>query len=445
MPTANPTAPLIVLLCLLCAAAPAAEPDAGLVTALRALATPLRGEDDLAPLLSAAGTARLALLGEATHGTREFYRWRARITQRLIAGRGFSFVAFEGDWVSLSSLDRYVRDLPGAPVSADAALRQIAPWPQWVWANPELASFAEWLRSHNQGRALPDRVGIHGIDLYPVTAAAHAVLAFARDHWPAQAAAVAAAYGPLLTPGEGAYATAVAAGAPSAQRGAAWVVDEFSAGYRAAAAEARWAWFEAVRQARVVASGEAYLRDLGRSGPAAWNDRARHMAEALTALLAHYGPDSRGVVWAHNTHIGDARETAMVEAGEINLGQLLRERLGTGAVFALGFGTASGTVRAARHWEGPGEVMTLPPPRPDSLEAALLTAGGGDRLLRLDPGHPATAPLDRPLPHRAIGAVFVPADEPVVNYVATRLARRYDAFVFLPRTQALGVLGGVAD
>ena len=187
----------------------------------------------------------------------------------------------------------------------------------------------------------------------------------------------------------------------------------------------------------MVESGERYLAGTAESGPRGWNTRAAHFERTVTQLLEHYGAGSRAIVWAHNTHVGDARATDMVRTGEVNIGQLARERYGSDAVFVVGLGTATGTVSAARTWEGRRHTMQTPLPRPDSIEAALLASGGGDRLLILDPASPATAVLRRPLPHRAIGVVFDPRLEPWRNYIPTRLALRYDAFIFLPVTHAL--------
>ena len=179
---------------------------------------------------------------------------------------------------------------------------------------------------------------------------------------------------------------------------------------------------------------------MAQAGPASWNARAQHFKRTVARLLEHYGPDSRGIVWAHNTHIGDARATDMARTGQVNIGQLARERHGADTVFAVGFGTATGTVLAARRWEGRRETMATPEPRPDSLEAALLTAGDGDRFLILDRESPAVELLREPIPHRAIGVIFIPERERLSNYVPTRLTERYDAFVFLPRTHALDPL-----
>lgn len=434
---------LLSVLLLAAAETPAAHLRGGdLLHSLRAMARPLRDADDLGPLLAAAGDARLVLLGEASHGTREFYVWRDRLSRRLIREEGFSFIAIEGDWAALLPLDRYVRHHPDAPVSAADALLQIRRWPRWVWANAELAVLGEWLRAFNRGRPTERRVGIHGMDLYAVWESLDTILAFYRSRAPEAAVSIDRQLGFLRSfDGDArAYADHVRRTGRSAQWEVAWVVRDLARRHRDAAPADRDALFELLQHAKVVESGERYLRWLHLPGPWSWNVRADHFERTVVRLLDHYGAGSRAIVWAHNTHIGDARATDSVYAGEANIGQLARERHGRDAVFAVGFGTATGSVLAARRWEGARRTMRTPLPRRDSLEAALLAAGGGDRVLILDRGSPAARALRRTLPHRAIGVVFDPRREHSLNYVPSRLVERYDAFVFLPQTQALGPL-----
>jgi erythromycin esterase-like protein len=410
-----------------------------LLQSLRILAQPLRRADDLNALLDAVGDARLVLLGEASHGTREFYALRASLSRRLIREQGFSFIAVEGDWATLLPLDRYVRHRPGAPGSAREALLQIGRWPKWVWANSQMEALGEWLRAFNRGRAAERRIGIHGIDLYAIWESLDAVEAFYQSCLPGSAPRVRQLYRFLRDFGGDyqAYAEHVHRTGDSAQAAVAWVARDLDARYRYAAPTEREALFEALQHARVVESGERYLRSMALPGPESWNARANHFERSVARLLDHYGPGSRAIVWAHNTHVGDARATSMVRAGEVNVGQLARERHGADAVFALGLGTAAGTVLAARTWEGRRRIMETPFPRPDSLEAALLVNGDGDRIFILDRTSAAAATLRRTLPHRAIGVVFDPQRERYENYVPTRLAERYDAFVFIPYTHAL--------
>ncbi|TVR65109.1 MAG: erythromycin esterase family protein [Candidatus Competibacteraceae bacterium] len=411
--------------------------------ALRALAQPLRQADDLTPLLDAVGDARWVLLGEASHGTREFYTWRDALSRRLIEEQGFSFIAVEGDWSALIPLDRYVRHHPDAPASAREALLQIQRWPLWMWANTEMAALGEWLREFNRARAPDERVGIHGIDVYGLWDSLDAVLAFYQTQLPEPAAAeVRQLYQPLQAfQGDNiAYARHVHGTGRSARAEVARVAEKLTARYQAADPEQRRVLFEPYQHAKVVEYGERHLRGMAQAGPASWNARAQHFKRTVARLLEHYGPDNRGIVWAHNTHIGDARATDMARTGQVNIGQLARERHGADTVFAVGFGTATGTVLAARRWEGRREIMATPEPRPDSLEAALLAAGDGDRFLILDRESPAVELLREPIPHRAIGVIFIPERERLSNYVPTRLTERYDAFVFLPRTRALDPL-----
>ena len=438
MPISTKRLFVFVLLIGMGGAAPADVGHDCLSQSLRAIARPLLRADDLNPLVDAVGDARVVLMGEASHGSREFYSWRDRLSRRLIVEGGFSFIAIEGDWASLLPLDRYVRHHPAAPASAREALLLIERWPRWLWANTDLEALGEWLRAFNRGRPVRHRVGIHGIDLYAIWESLDAVEAFYRAHLPQSAAKVEGAYR-LLRAFRGryrAYADHVRRG-HAAEPGVARVTRDLAVRYRHATPTDRDALFEALQHAQVVESGERYLRTLTRPGSQSWNTRASHFAQTVARLLNQYGHASRAIVWAHNTHIGDARATDMVRTGEVNLGQLVRQRYGRGAVFALGFGTATGTVLAARAWEGSRETMAVPLPRPDSLEAALLAAGDADRVLFLDRVAPGGALRRFMLPHRAIGVVFKPEDERWANYVPTRLAERYDAFVFLPYTRAL--------
>ena len=435
-------AKVLAVLVLFCAwgGTPRADPpDGELLQALGALSRPLVEAADLDPLVDAAADARLVLLGEASHGTHEFYVWRDRLSRRLIEEHGFSFIAIEGDWSSLLPLDRYVRHRPGAPASARAALAQIERWPRWVWANTELEALGEWLHAFNRNRPPARRVGIHGIDLYAIWESIDAVLAFYRRHLPGMAAGAHRQYA-FLDRFDGdhrAYADHVRRTGQSARHAVARVAGDLAARYRRAGPHRRDALFEALQHARAIEAGERYLATLAGPGRHSWNLRSMHFARTVARLLDRYGPASRAIVWAHNTHSGDARATDMLRTGEISLGQLARQRYGTDAVLLVGLATATGSVLAAPRWEGPRQTLKLPAPRQDSLEAALLASGEGDRLLMLVPPSAVTAVLRQWLPHRAVGVVFEPERERSKNYIPTRLALRYDAFVFLPVTRAL--------
>lgn len=416
----------------------AAAGDA-LQDALATLAKPFVAVEDLGPLIETAGRAPLVLLGEASHGTHEFYLWRDRLSRRLIADKGFSFVAIEGDWATLLPLDRYVRHRLGAPRSARDALRPIRRWPRWVWANTELETFAEWLHQYNADRPAEERIGLHGIDLYAIWESLDALRTLYRDGSPDSAVAI-SWLDRLLMPFRD-HPRALSRDDPRHHRlveaAIAHLIEEITARLHRAPPARRERLFEALQHARVVDAGARYLRRL--PGPPAWssNLRSRHFTETIGQLLGRYGPGSRAIVWAHNTHVGDARGTPGWLTGEHSLGERLRTRYGNDAVFLVGLGNGHGELLAAPRWEGRRETMSLPEPRADSLEAAFLASDSGNRWLML--GRPAAAvePLRRWLPHRAVGVVFDPRRERQENYVPTRLDRRYDAFLFFPQTRPL--------
>lgn len=424
---------------LACSASGSAFAEAALLRSLGSLARPFSAVEDLSPLIETAGRARLVLLGEASHGTHEFYAWRDRVSRRLIEEQGFSFVAIEGDWATLLPLDRYVRHRPGSPRSARDALRTIRRWPRWVWANTELETFAEWLHQYNAGRLPHERIGIHGIDLYAVWESLGAL----RDRFadgPPKSAGIVHRLIRILMPFRDrprAYGRDDPRHHRVAQQAIAQLLRDSTVRLHRTPPAQRERLFEVLQHVRVVDAGTRYLRLL--PGPPAWswNVRSDHFDQTVRRLLDRYGPGSRAIVWAHNTHIGDARATPAGLSGEHSLGELARSRYGDDAVFLIGLGAGRGQLLAARRWEGRRETMSLPEPREDSLESALLASGSGRRWLMLEPRVPATGPLHRWLPHRAVGVVFDPDHEARENYVPTLIDRRYDAFVFFPETRPL--------
>jgi erythromycin esterase len=398
------------------------------------LAVPLSSAADLDPLLRRTSGARVVMLGEASHGTHEYYRWRATLTRRLIEEQGFSFVAVEGDWPDCERVDRSVRGRPGAPEDPRAALEAFERWPTWMWANEEVMDFCRWLRSYNADRPVIDRAGFHGLDVYSLWESLRVILLHLREHDPAEVPAALAAYRCFEPyqedPQQYALATRfLPAGCEDEviellvrlrERAAAGVDDEFSV------------W----QNAEVLVGAERYYRTMVASGRDSWNIRDRHMADTLDRLLAHYGTGARAVVWAHNTHVGDARATDMADAGEFNIGQLARARYGAGTVVLVGFGCHRGTVIAGQSWEAPMQAMPVPPARAGSVEDILHQYAPEAALLVFPPdgqGHLLTARLG----HRAIGVVYRPAHEHLGNYVPTTLGARYDAFLWFDQTAAL--------
>lgn len=408
-----------------------------IVEKVRARARPLRGPADLDPLLERIGGARVVMLGEATHGTHEFYRWRARITRRLVRERGFSFVAVEGDWPDCRRVDDYVKGRAGG--SAQQALHAFRRWPTWMWANREIVELAEWLRAWNDQR--PDaKVGFFGLDVYSLRDSLHALHRWLRARGGMALARAEQALRCFEPFGEDVVAYAQATRLVDED-----CEDEVVALLRAVreerarAASASFEAFDAEQNALVAKNAEAYYRAMVRGGGSAWNQRDAHMAETLHRLLRLHGPGAKAIVWAHNTHVGDARYTDMARGGLWNIGQLAREAFGDEEVVLVGFGSHRGTVIAADAWEAPMERMPLPPALAGSWEDVLHRALDGDGMLVFERG--AEEDEDPDLlavrGHRAVGVVYHPASESFGNYVPTVLPRRYDAFLHVDQTHAL--------
>ncbi|MGO9820010.1 MAG: erythromycin esterase family protein [Solirubrobacteraceae bacterium] len=417
------------------------------LAALRREAHPLTGDHrDYDPLLALIGDARIVLLGEASHGTHEFYRERARITKRLIAEHGFDAVAIEGDWPDSNRVNRYIHGARTDP-DAEAALGGFRRFPTWMWRNADVLDFIGWLRAHNdhRGRGAP-RVGFYGLDLYSLGASMHAVIAYLDEHDPAAAARARTRY-ECLQPYAGetaAYGRAVllGVGEPCRQRVIEQLVElrrragEYLMGDGIAAEDE---YFFAEQNAVVVANAEEYYRTMFGDHAGSWNLRDRHMADTLDQLLAHLDRQvvtSRVVVWAHNSHVGDARATEMGGRGEVNIGQLMRERHGRNTV-NVGFATYDGTVTAASEWDAAAERKRIRAALPGSYEALFhATHMPAFLLCPLADGASGRA-LREPRLHRAIGVIYRPQTERQSHWFGSSLARQYDALVHLDTTRAV--------
>ncbi|WDZ85045.1 erythromycin esterase family protein [Micromonospora cathayae] len=401
----------------------------------------LGAPSDFDPLLERARHARIVMLGEATHGTYDYYRLREQLTRRLIAECGFSFVAVEGDWPDCDRVHRSVTAAPRGSADPLTALERFERWPTWMWANAEVARFCRWLRAWNVDRPDTARAGFHGLDVYSLWESMQAIFDYLGEEDPASLEAAQDAYRCFEPYGKRPEEYGLASRFVSAR--CEQEVVRLLARTRQQAASDGADRFSAWQNAEVVAGAERYYRTMVAGGDDSWNVRDTHMADTLDRLLDRYGPQSRGVVWAHNTHVGDARATDMAGAGLVNIGQLARERHGERAVLLVGFGSYRGGLVAAPRWGSPAEAMTAPPARPGSLEdrlhelmpeRAVLVFGGADQ-----PGW-VTGTLD----HRAIGVVYDPGLERQANYVPTRLGERYDGFVWCDETTALHPLPALA-
>jgi len=415
-----------------------AAADGALTAFFAERAVPLEGPADLDPLLEGVGERRLVLLGEASHGTQEFYTWRTEISKRLIEEKGFSFIAVEGDWASLYRLNKFVKHLPGAPDSARDALVALDRWPEWMWGNTAVLELADWLHEHNEGLPPGDRIGFYGMDVYGHWQALDDLLAYTAEHLAEHHDAVIEHFACFDVHGrdQRQYAQAVARGHASCQEAVNAVVRLLREHGDELAESDEKAYFRAKQNALVVRNAEEHYRFSAQGGPGSWNSRATHMWVTVQRLLAYHGPAAKGIVWAHNTHVGDARATTMAQQGMVNIGQLSRQSLGDHAVFSNGFGTYSGEVNAGLQWEAPMQIMETPEAAPGSFEAIMAAVEHEVFYVAIDAAVRAHAPLAAPRGHRAIGVVFDPRGE-ARNYVPTVLPQRYDGFIFIRHTSAL--------
>lgn len=393
-------------------------------------------EIDLGPLLERVGDARVVLLGEATHGTSEFYRMRARITRALIEHKGFGMIAVEADWPDAARIDHYVRDRD----TPSAEWKAFARFPTWMWRNEEMQEIVEWLRGHNAARREHEEdVSFHGLDLYSLFTSIEAVLNYLDDVDPEAGRVARERYG-CLTPWESdpaAYGRMALTGRYRACEGdvAAMLADMLRRRAEYSASDGgRFA--DAVHNARVVASAERYYRTMYYGAAESWNLRDRHMFETLSELLRARGPDSKAVVWAHNSHIGDARATEMSSRGELNIGQLCREEYGEQA-FLIGFGTDRGTVAAADEWNGPMKVKEVRPAHGRSYERVCHDSGTPAFLLPLRGDAEVVQRLTVPRLERAIGVIYRPENELASHYFQAVLPRQFDEYCWFDRTSAV--------
>ncbi|MCK5497431.1 MAG: protein-L-isoaspartate(D-aspartate) O-methyltransferase, partial [Hyphomicrobiaceae bacterium] len=342
--------------------------DPKLVDAISASVEPFGSIDfvDLKPLLARIGDARIVLIGEATHGTSEFYEMRAQISRALITEKGFNFVAIEGDWPDAARIDHYVRhsEVPASEWTA------FARFPQWMWRNDEVRTFVDLLREYNGDQERERRVAFHGLDLYSLYNSIRQVLDYLDDVDTAAAAVARERYG-CLTPWQADPATYGRAALTGRYRTCETDVTVMLAGILARRREYELRdgerYLDAVQNARLVANAERYYRTMYYGSRASWNLRDTHMFETLKSLLNFHGPESKAIVWAHNSHVGDATATEMSIRGELNLGELCRREFGDRA-YLIGFGTNSGTVAAASNWDGPMEVKSVRPAIAKSYE-----------------------------------------------------------------------------
>lgn len=397
-------------------------------------AVPLKRASQFNQLLKKMADCKVVMLGEATHGTAEFYQLRRLISQKLMEDHGFRFIAVEGDWPDCWKLNQYI-EKSSSKTSVRKVMQSFARWPTWMWANEETEKLIEWMKEKKKGK-------FYGLDVYSLFESIDAVQNYAKNLDPELAQQIQKAYACFhpYDRNEKAYAKSLVQYPAGCQEE---VLSSLRKLLRLRLDQTQADspdLFNAQRNAQIVANAERYYRSMIEGTEESWNVRDEHMIQTLDSLFHYHGEGSKAIVWAHNTHIGDYHATDMVKAGYVNIGGLAREKYGMDNVFLVGFGTYEGEVLAGKAWGSPGEVMKLPEAKPGSYEndfhqvAEKLSAD--QFFVAFDRSH-ATS-LEKTQGHRAVGVVYETSYERTGhNYVPTSLANRYDAFVFVDHTSAL--------
>jgi erythromycin esterase-like protein len=420
---------------------------------IRSKAVELSGASDINDeILALVGDARFVLIGEASHGTHEFYQCRASITKRLIAEKGFSAVAVEADFPDAYRINRFVRGI-GSDKNADEALKDFGRFPLWMWRNTEVLDFVEWLKEFNADKPLNNQAGFYGIDLYSLHASMEAVLKYLEKVDPEAARRARSRYSCFDHHGEDAQSYGYAASFDLSQSCEDEAINQLVEVQRRAAEYAnrdgfvaRDEYFFAEQNARLVKNAEEYYRQMFHGRVSSWNLRDSHMAETVVALANHLenqGQSAKIVVWAHNSHLGDARATDMSRGrGEWNVGQLVREQYGVSDVRLIGFTTFEGTVTAATDWDEPAQLKRVRQGLNNSYERLLHQVDIPNFFLNLRDEETAET-LRRPMLQRAIGVIYRPETERVSHYFEASLSEQFDGVIHFDRTRALEPLDRV--
>ena len=399
---------------------------------------PFNTDSDIDALINRIGDARIVMLGEASHGTHEYYLWRSRISKRLIEEKGFSFIAVEGDWPDCYKLNRYIKGYADAGNSAKEILSSFNRWPTWMWANWEVIALAEWLRKNNEGLAVNKKAGFYGLDVYSLWESLEAIAKYLRYEDPATfrlTEEVMQCFEPYIVDEGRGYAHATYRNEVLYEDEVVSLLSEIRRNMPAYDTD-REAVLNVEQNAIIALHAEQYYRTMVRSQSHSWNMRDNHMMDTLGNLLRFHGKNSKGIIWAHNTHVGDARATDMARDGMTNLGELVRENFAPNETCAIGFGSYRGKVTAARRWSAPMVQMNLPSAIEGSWEAILHGLGKKSLLLMTDLLKDDSL-YSYHLGHRAVGVVYNPEVEQYGNYVPSVIPLRYDAFIYFDETHAL--------
>jgi erythromycin esterase len=396
----------------------------------------LKTSADLDPLLEKIRKSKYVLLGEASHGTHEYYTWRTAISKRLIAEQGFSFIAVEGDWPDCYRINRYVKGYHDAGSTAVEVLKEFKRWPTWMWANWEIAALMEWMRDYNKGKSTDKKIGFYGLDVYSLWESMDVIIHYLRKEDPDSAKLAIDALR-CFEPYEEGHDYAKALLNLSAN-----CTNEVVKLLHAVRKRSRHydhdpeAALNTEMNAQVIANAEEYYRSMVSFRDESWNIRDSHMVEILERIMEFHGTRAKGIVWEHNTHVGDARYTDMRGAGMLNVGQLVREKHDAkDGVFVVGFSSYEGSVIAGRFWGDEMTSMIVPPANLGSVEHILHSESTENRLIFFD-NEAVSGQFNGYKGHRAIGVVYDPSAEQG-NYVPTFLPLRYNALIYIDKTSAL--------
>jgi erythromycin esterase-like protein len=408
------------------------------VSSIKQWAYPLQSKNDLQPLFDRIGDARIVMLGEASHGTHEYYTWRAHISKKLIEEKGFNFIAVEGDWPDCYRLNRYIKNYSNAGKDAQEVLHQFNRWPTWMWANWEIAALAEWLNQYNRNLAINKKIGFYGLDVYSLWESMESIIQYLKNVDPKALKIAEEAYRcfePYRYEEGQSYARASQFVPALCEQEVVHLLKEirqkvpqYNSDYENV--------LSTEQNAFVAVNAEKYYRAMIQGGPHSWNVRDSHMADTLERLLQFHAPDAKAIVWEHNTHIGDARATDMSNEGMYNIGELARMKHHEKGVVLVGFGSYEGSVIAGKSWGAAMQIMPVPMGKSRSWEYFLHQANPSNKLLIMD-DFMNDVFMENHIGHRAIGVVYNPEYEKYGNYVPSILPMRYDEFIYLDQTEAL--------
>jgi erythromycin esterase-like protein len=394
-------------------------------------------------LLDSVGRAQFVAFGEGTHGTHDFYRHRCELTKRLIEEKGFGAVAIEADWPDTYRVNQYVRG-EGHDYDAEEALRGFRRFPNWLWRNADMLDFVGWLRDFNDGMPPEKKVGIYGLDLYSLHASIEGVLCYLRERDPEAAKRARARYSCFENFGDDPQSYAFSAAVDGATSCEEEVIDQLLELRRKSARyisqtdpQSAEDFFHAEMNARIVRSAEHYYRSVFGQQAASWNIREQHMLETVQAISRHLGADAKLVLWAHNTHVGDATFCELADRKQTSLGQLIRERFNKENVRLFGYLTHAGTTTAATEWDGPAERKSIRPATPESYEGLFHDTALRELFLDFTESGELQSALSEPRLERAIGVIYTPDAERISNYIRSVLSSRYDGVFYFDHTRAV--------